>query len=251
MHRFFAEALDGDLARLSAEEAAHAARVLRLEAGDEAELLMAGRRFAAVFTALKADGAELRVLRELPSTEPRLRVTLYQGLPKADKLEWIIQKAVELGVHSVVPAAMARSVVRLSPADGAKKQPRWQKIAQEAAKQSGRCILPEVREPVSFAAMVRELADFDAAAVPYEEALGNSLRSFHAAHPALQRVAVVIGPEGGISAEEMEALQAAGGEAVTLGPRILRTETAGLCALSALMCLYGEMEDRPANTLEG
>ena len=155
MHRFFAVALDEDRARLNAEEAAHAARVLRLEAGDEAELLMAGRRFAAVFTALKADGAELRVLRELPSTEPRLRVTLYQGLPKADKLEWIIQKAVELGVHSVVPAAMARSVVRLSPADGAKKQPRWQKIAQEAAKQSGRCILPEVREPVSFAAMVR------------------------------------------------------------------------------------------------
>ena len=250
MHRFFAEALHDGLARLNAEEAAHAARVLRLKAGDEAELLMERRRYAAVFTELKADGAELRLLRELPSTEPKLRVTLYQGLPKADKLEWIIQKAVELGVHCVVPVAMSRSVVKLSPADGAKKQPRWQKIAQEAAKQSGRCVLPVIREPIPFSAMAKELSGFDAAAVPYEEALGHSLRSFQTGHPAARQVAVVIGPEGGIAAEEMEALRAAGGEAVTLGPRILRTETAGLCALSALMCLYGEMEDRPANTLE-
>ena len=244
MHRFYAQGAGeiGSVVALSEEDAHHAARVLRMKVGDAAELFLDGRRFAAEIADMTAEGVTARLLRELPSTETALRVTLYQGLPKADKMELIVQKAVELGAARVVPVAMSRCVVQLSAKDGAKKQERWQKIAREACKQSGRCQMMAVDAPISFPALLTELPQHEAAIVPWEDAHGYSLTAFHREHPAIRDLAIVIGPEGGMSAEEIQRMKDASCRSVTLGPRILRTETAGLCALSALFCLYGELE---------
>ena len=243
MHRFYADEarLSADAAYLTAEDARHALRVLRMTEGQQAEIFQQGRRYLGEISAIAGEDVALRLLEELPTTEPQLRVTLYQGLPKADKMELIIQKAVELGAERIVPVAMSRCVVRLDERDGRKKQDRWQKIAREACKQSCRCQVPAVDAPLSFRELLHRLPDHDAALVPWEDARGYSLNQFHQEHPDVTRLAVVIGPEGGMSAEEVAAMREAGCLPVTLGPRILRTETAGLAAISALMCLYNEM----------
>ena len=243
MHCFYADEnrLDVGFAHLTAEDARHAARVLRMAPGDEAEVFLEGKRYLAEISAMTGEDVTLRLLSELPSTEARLRVTLYQGLPKADKMELIIQKAVELGAERIVPVAMSRCVVRLDQRDGLKKQERWQKIAREACKQSGRCVMPAVDAPVSFRELLERLPGHDAAVVPWEDARGYSLNRFRQEHPQMSSLGVVIGPEGGMSGEEVAAMEAAGCLPVTLGPRILRTETAGLAAIAALMCLYDEM----------
>ena len=132
--------------------------------------------------------------------------------------------------------------MQLSAKDGAKKQERWQKIAREACKQSGRCQMMAVDSPIAFPALLAALKTHEAAIVPWEDARGYSLTAFHRDHPDLRDLAIVIGPEGGMSADEIARMKGCGCQSVTLGPRILRTETAGLCALSALFCLYGELE---------
>lgn len=244
MHRFYADEsrLAEGMAYLTAEDARHATRVLRMTEGEQAEVFLSGQRWLGEIRDISPEDVSLKLLEELPSTETRLRITLYQGLPKAEKMELIIQKAVELGAKAIVPVAMNRCVVKLDERDGRKKQERWQKIAREACKQSGRCLMPRVDAPIPFKELLRRLPGHDAAIVPWEDARGYSLNAFHREHPALTSLAVVIGPEGGMSTEEIEAMAQAGCLPVTLGPRILRTETAGLAAISALMCLYQEME---------
>ena len=244
MHRFYADEcrLAEGMAYLTAEDARHATRVLRMSAGEQAEVFLRGRRYLAEISEITPEDVALKLLEELPSTEARLRVTLYQGLPKAEKMELIIQKAVELGAEAIVPVAMNRCVVRLDERDGRRKQERWQKIAREACKQSGRCLMPQVDAPIPFKTLLERLPGHDAAIVPWEDARGYSLNAFHREHPDIASLAVVIGPEGGMSAEEVEVMKRAGCLPVTLGPRILRTETAGLATISALMCLYQEME---------
>lgn len=212
-----------------------------MKPGDRLELFSDGGRYEAEFVSVSDDDAACRILAPLASTEARLRVTLYQGLPKADKMELIIQKATELGAARVVPVAMSRSVVQLSAKDGVKKQERWQKIAREASKQSGRCIQPEIEAPISPRQLLARLPGHQAVLVPWEDAEGFSLNDFHREHGDALDVAIIIGPEGGMSAEEVRQMQEAGARSVTLGPRILRTETAGMAAIAALMCLWGEM----------
>ena len=243
MHRFYADesGAQNGLVRLGEEDAHHASRVLRMKPGDAAEVFMNGRRFSAEIASMEGD-VTLRLLGELPSTEAGLRVTLYQGLPKAEKMELIVQKAVELGAAAVVPVSMSRCVVQLNQKDGAKKQERWQRIAREACKQSGRCLQMPVEAPISFKELLRRLPGHSAAIVPWEDARGYSLPRLREELPNLTELAVVIGPEGGMSEEEVAQMRSAGCRPVTLGPRILRTETAGLAALSALFCLYGDMD---------
>ena len=243
MHRFYADdrGVNGETAFLCEEDARHATRVLRMHQGEACELFAEGKRFSGEIASI-GEEVEVRILSELPSTEAKLRITLYQGLPKADKMELIVQKSVELGACSVVPVAMSRCVVQLDAKDGRKKQERWQKIAREACKQSGRCEMMQVTEPISFKNLLTKLAAHQAAIVPWEDARGYSLAKFHQEHPEITDLAIVIGPEGGMSEDEIARMKDANCQSVTLGPRILRTETAGLCALSALFCLYGDME---------
>lgn len=244
MHRFYADerGVCEGAAWLCEEDARHATRVLRMKIGESCELFADGKRYAGQIAAITDSEVQLSITGELPSTEARLRITLYQGLPKADKMELIVQKAVELGACSVVPVAMSRCVVQLNDKDGRKKQERWQKIAREACKQSGRCEMMPVETPISFKQLLPRLAAHDAAIVPWEDARGYSLARFHQEHPDVTDLAIVIGPEGGMSADEIARMKEASCQSVTLGPRILRTETAGLCAMSALFCLYGDME---------
>ena len=243
MHRFYADdrGVTGNAAYLCEEDARHATRVLRMKEGESCELFADGRRFSGEIASI-GEEVEVHILSELPSTEAKLRITLYQGLPKADKMELIVQKSVELGACAVVPVAMSRCVVQLDAKDGRKKQERWQKIAREACKQSGRCEMMQVSEPISFKQLLAKLPQHQAAIVPWEDARGYSLAKFHQEHPDVTDLAIVIGPEGGMSEDEIARMKEASCQSVTLGPRILRTETAGLCAMSALFCLYGDME---------
>lgn len=243
MHRFYADerGVSGEVAYLCEEDARHATRVLRMKEGESCELFADGKRFSGEIASIGED-VEVRILSELPSTEAKLRITLYQGLPKADKMELIVQKSVELGACAVVPVAMSRCVVQLDAKDGRKKQERWQKIAREACKQSGRCEMMQVEAPISFKQLWAKLSQHQAAIVPWEDARGYSLTKFHHEHPEITDLAIVIGPEGGMSEDEIARMKDANCRSVTLGPRIFRTETAGLCAMSALFCLYGDME---------
>ena len=244
MHRFYADerGVQGDTAYLCEEDARHATRVLRMKSGEACELFADGRRFSGEIDSIGDGEVAVRITGEMPSTEATLRITLYQGLPKADKMELIVQKATELGAAQVVPVAMSRCVVQLDGKDGRKKQERWQKIAREACKQSGRCEMLQVTEPISFKQLLAKLPEHGAAIVPWEDARGYSLGRFHADHPEVTDLAIVIGPEGGMSEDEVARMKDANCLSVTLGPRILRTETAGLCAMSALFCLFGDME---------
>ncbi len=244
MHRFFVneDGVQGSMARLEAGDAQHAARVLRLAPGDEVELLDGVCRYAARLTEVSKEGVIAEILSALPDHEPNVRVTLYQGLPKAEKMEFILQKCTELGVYAVVPVQMERCVVQLSGKDGEKKRERWQRIAREAAKQCGRARVPEVSAPQPLAGMSQALSeDYDLVLVPWEEAREGGIRAAIRETNA-QRIAIVIGPEGGMTKEEVAWLHDRGARPVTLGPRILRTETAGMAALTMALCLSGQME---------
>ena len=168
---------------------------------------------------------------ELPA-----KIYLFQGLPKADKMELIIQKAVELGVYEIVPVATKRAVVKLDPKKEEKKRLRWQSIAESAAKQAGRALIPQIATCITFEKALRMCNGLDAALIPYEKAEGmqharDQVRALHGKHS----IGIFIGPEGGFEESEIEAARAAGAIPITLGHRILRTETAGLTMLSILM----------------
>lgn len=175
--------------------------------------------------------------RELPC-----KIYLFQGLPKADKMELIIQKAVELGAFEIIPVAMKRSVVKLDAKKEASKQKRWSLIAESAAKQSKRSIIPEISEVMSFKEAIAFAKNLDILLLPYECAQGieETRKVVRELQPG-QSVGIFIGPEGGFESSELELAQEAGSKIITLGKRILRTETAGMMMLSILMF---ELEDK-------
>lgn len=240
MPRFFKSmptpAAIGDAVLIDGQDAVHLQRSLRLRVGD-AVLVCDGRstEYDTVITAFTDAGAQLEVTAVHPSqAEPTLKLTLYQGLPKGDKLEWIIQKAVELGVTEIVPVEMTRSIAKIGDkAD--KKHKRWQTIADEAASQSGRGILPKVHTPVRFRDILKRL-EGTPTVVCYE---GGGAPFSALITPDQTALSLIVGPEGGIAPEEVAALLAVGAKAATLGPRILRCETAPIAAIAAAMALSG------------
>ena len=244
MHRFYADPENcmDNVVSLPEEDARHACTVLRMKPGQQAEIIMDGSRWSAEIISVSPKDVRLRLLSPLPSTEPSVSVTLYQGLPKSDKMDLIMQKAVELGVSRIVPMLMERCVSRPDPKDSARKLERWRKIVREAGKQSGRCLIPEVSDILTLKQVLHDPALPDINIVPWENVEGNGPLSFSKSHPRLSSIGIMIGPEGGIDPEEIILLQASGFIPVTLGKRILRTETAGLAAVSSIMCLYGEMD---------
>ena len=181
----------------------------------------------AVLTILEEESVDT----ELPS-----KVYLFQGLPKGDKMELIVQKAVELGASQVVPVATRRSVVKLDEKKAAKKLQRWQQIAESAAKQAGRGYIPQVSSVLSYQEALEKAGELDVLLIPYELAEGmEEARKVVASIAQGQSVGIFIGPEGGFEKEEVDAAIRQGAKAITLGRRILRTETAGLAILSILM----------------
>ena len=181
----------------------------------------------AVLTILEEESVDT----ELPS-----KVYLFQGLPKGDKMELIVQKAVELGVYKIVPVAMKRCVVRLDDKKAAKKADRWNSIAESAAKQAGRSRIPEVTMPLSYKEALKMAEELDVTLLPYELAGGMEVtREVIRQIKSGQSVGIFIGPEGGFEPEEVDAAVSMGAKVITLGRRILRTETAGLATLAVLM----------------
>lgn len=235
MSRFFVTPFVGDAVTIIGEDAHHIHRVLRMRKGDEVTVCDGvGTDYECRIVDLSDTAVDLQVIKRVPTTcEPTTAVTLYQGLPKGDKMEWIIQKCVEIGIARIVPVAMSRSVVKLNAAEGEKKQKRWQKIAAGAAEQSGRGCIPEVTAPISFAQALEQLKG--EYAVTFYEGGGDSLSSLVGADT--RQVSIIVGPEGGIESEEIEKLQQCGAHIATLGKRILRCETAPLVALSVIMQL--------------
>ncbi len=239
MPRFFIDGTADGRAYIAGADALHIAKALRMRPGEALTLCDGkGTDFDGVLETVTDRQVTVRISASRPSqAEPTLAVTLYQGLPKGDKMDWIVQKAVELGVTAVVPVATRRSVARLEgKAD--KKQERWQRIAAEAAGQCGRGMLPSVERPLSWSQALSRLSG-EPALVFYEGG-GRPLREL--VTPSTRRLSVFVGPEGGFDPEEIDAIRRQGGGVATLGPRILRCETAPLAALTLLMHLSGNME---------
>lgn len=240
MHRFFVEPdqINEESGRILGSDVNHIAHVLRLKTGEE--ILISNRQgkdYYCIIEEIEEDSVFCRVLyTRISEQELPTKLYLFQGLPKQDKMELIIQKAVELGAYEIIPVAMARSIVKVTEKNQDKKTERWQKIAESAAKQCGRGIIPKVHEPLTMKAAAAYAAALDQVLVPYEKA-DNMVHSKQIlSNPGnYDSIGIFIGPEGGIESQEIEKLEAIGAHTVTLGKRILRTETAGLVVLSILM----------------
>ncbi len=217
----------------------HIRNVLRMKPGEEIAVSngIDGREYRCGIEEFVEDTVvcTLRFIKE-DGVEPPSRIYLFQALPKADKMELIVQKAVELGVYEIIPVAAKRCVVKLDEKKAANKVNRWQGIAEAAAKQSKRGVIPEVHMPVSFQEAVDLAGSMDVRLIPYElaEDMTHTRALIEAIKPG-QSIAVFIGPEGGFEESEIQTALSAGIEPLTLGKRILRTETAGFTVLSWLM----------------
>src|SRR5512139_2239690 len=233
--------ITGDTAVLSGTEAGHMLRSLRLSVGDAFHTFDEdGNRYR--MRILEATSRSLRaeVLEKfLPEPPPPVAVTLLVGLPKADKMDFILEKATELGVSRVVPFRSSRTVPRPGPADAGKRLLRWERVALAAAKQCGSGRVPEVSGVVTYAAALRDAAGHDGRVIFYEGEGGFSLKKVLSGMPAIRTVALIVGPEGGFSPDEVREATSAGCACAGLGSRILRVETAALAVLAMVMYHFG------------
>ncbi len=241
MYQFFVEPsqIQDKKVIITGSDVNHIKNVLRLKAGEEIAVRngVDGKEYRCGIEEFAQDQiiCSLRFIRE-EGVELPSKIYLFQGIPKADKMELIVQKAVELGVFEVIPVAVKRCVVKLDERKARAKVSRWQGIAEAAAKQCKRGIIPVVREPMTMKEAVSYAGEMDVKLIPYElaEDMSHTKKMIETVRPG-QSVAVFIGPEGGFEENEVAEALAAGIEPVTLGKRILRTETAGFTVLSWLM----------------
>lgn len=240
MHHFFVgpEQIADGAVQIVGPDVNHMKNVLRMRPGEEFLVSGGGNDLLCAVESLDAESVGARILGEQPSRELPAGIWLFQGLPKSDKMELIIQKAVELGAAGIIPVATKNAVVKLDAKKEESRLRRWQAIAESAAKQSKRSLVPEIGRVLSFKEAVAHVENegFDLRLIPYENERGMSATRevFERADKA-KKIAVFIGPEGGFDESEVAAAKAADILPVSLGSRILRTETAGLAVLSALM----------------
>jgi len=239
MHRFFTTDIEGNNARITGSDVRHIQRVLRLDIGDAIVVCDGdGRAYNAVIRSVEEGAVLCHITAPLSTAaEPRCRVTLIQALPKSGKMDLIVQKCVELGVFGILPVQSERCVVQLGE-DAEKRRARWQRIAAEAAKQSRRGIVPQVEAVLPLKGV--DFSFYDTVLLAYEEERSTTLKSVLRSRGCGDDVALIIGPEGGFSQSEAAFLVTKGAQPVSLGSRILRTETAGMAMLAQL--LY-EVED--------
>lgn len=243
MPRFFIEpheVSEGDTLTLTGEDARHISFSLRARVGEAYTLCdTCNYEYACVIRAIDADSVTFEVMEKRPGdTEPDVHVTLYQALVKGDKFDTVVQKAVELGAMKIVPVLSERCVSRPDEKSLEKKRERWQKIARSAAMQCARAYVPEIGEPLAFREMTEELKDADCGFLCYEAEPHIPMKTLFAAKSACKKAVdyrFFIGPEGGISESEAACASQAGIPLVSLGKRILRTETAPLCVISSIM----------------
>ena len=215
----------------------HIKNVLRMKCGEKIRISSAtGRNFFCNIAEISGELVRAEILEELEdNTEFPCKIYLFQGLPKSDKMEFIVQKAVELGVHEIIPVSMKNCVVKLDEKKAASKVNRWQEIAKSAAKQSKRSLIPSVVMPLSYKLAVERAKELDIVLVPYENERGmQATREVIAAIEPGQSIGIFIGPEGGFDSSEIEFVRE-DAHLISLGNRILRTETAGLATLAMLI----------------
>lgn len=240
MQKLFVENINDEKIILDGESARHIAKSLRMRVGDVICVTDGGGDDCGCqIEEITKDEVVLKVCyKQACESEPSCRVTIYQGVPKSSKMEDIIQKCVELGVCKIVPTLTKRCVSRPDDKAAGKKNQRYQKIALEAAQQSGRGIVPKIENMKTLRQAIAE-DESDVKIVFYE---GGGEKLADIVKPDTESVSVFIGPEGGFEQEEVEQIEASGGVRATLGKRILRTQTAPVAALTAIMLLTGNLE---------
>ena len=244
MPKFFvtSEDIHQEEIKIIGKDVNHIKNVLRKKIGEELTICNQdlSTDYLCKIIGMQEDSIQCHIIKQLETnSEANIKVSIFQGLPKADKMEWVIQKAVELGVYDITPIEMKRCVVKLTDKDKIKKLQRWQKIAEVAAKQSGRNRIPSINKIESIKNICNLCSDYDIVIVAYENEKENKLKYELQKLKHLPtedfKIAVLIGPEGGIDASEIQWLKEKGAKIVTLGNRILRTETVALNVLSVIM----------------
>jgi len=248
------EAVGADRVRFDADEAHHLRRVLRLRPGALVDATDGtGRLYTIRLVAIAAEGGwgTIEARAELERESP-CKITLAQAILKGDRMSWLVQKATELGVSRIVPMETARVVAR--PAAGSARHTRWERIAREAVKQCGRVVVPAIDRPRSLVEVAREVAAGHDVAWILWEGGGQSLAAAAAETASPARLLLLVGPEGGFTPEEVAVAEGAGARLVSLGPRILRAESAGLTAVALCQFLFGDLGGRrsgPGHGVEG
>ncbi len=245
MHKFFTpmELFTDTHATIIGEDVKHIYRVLRVTQGEKVVVNnLNGEEFLGEVEDVNKQEVSIKILEKLDiNNESNLNITLFQGLPKASKMDLIVQKCVELGINKIVPTITHRVDIKLK--GEFKKLDRLNKIAQEASKQSKRTIIPTVENPIEFTNAIKSMEDLDLIVVPYENATGFGIKSMTKALDLskVKNIGIMVGPEGGFEEEEIEILKSKGANIVTLGPRILRTETAGFTCIAILQYELGDV----------
>lgn len=245
MHKFFTpkELFTQTHAVIKGDDVKHIYRVLRVEAGEKVSINnLCGEEFLGEVEEVNKEEVIIKILEKLDiNNESKLEIYLFQGMPKATKMDLIVQKGVELGMTEFIPVITDRVDVKLK--GEFKKLDRLNKIALEASKQSKRSHIAKVSEPVEFKVALEEMKEMDLIVVPYENATGYGIRTMakELLGKDFVKVAVMIGPEGGFEEEEIQKLKDINAHIVTLGPRILRTETAGFTCASLLQYEFGDL----------
>ena len=245
MSRFFVEQqqIEEQQINIVGEMVHYMTSVLRLTSGEEIAVCTGdGYEHIAKLTEFQKDKIIGEIIRSSEvKEETQTQVTLYQGLPKSDKLELIIQKCTELGISRIVPVSTERAIVKLDGSKAAKKTQRWQKIAQEASQQSKRVTTPTIAEPMSWKEALSDMAKQQLNLVMWEDEQTLGMKTYLSQHELPAQIGIIIGPEGGLSQQEVEQLRHNGVVSVSLGKRILRTETAGMAALTMLLYHTGDL----------
>ncbi len=244
MPKFFVkdEQINDNIITIIGEDVKHIKNVLRLKVDDNIQIcnLKTSKNYTCGISKINNDNIKCVIFNEIDSDcESKIKINIFQGLPKADKMELIIQKSVELGAYEITPIEMKRCVVKFDEKSKIKKIERWQKISEAAAKQSGRDIVPKINNIINVKNICNLFRNYDIVFLAYENEQNNTLKDelLKIKSKAINKinVGIIIGPEGGIDKEEVEVLKNSGAKVITLGKRILRTETASLVLLSNIL----------------
>lgn len=240
MQKFFVndEQIKGDRIEIIGTDVNHIINVLRMRKEDKVQInnTSTSENYIAEIIEYGSENIICKIIEKIASkSETNVDVEIFQGLPKADKMELIIQKTTEIGVKKIIPVAMERSIVKLDEKDAIKKIERWQKIAEVAAKQSKRDIIPKIENVTKITDIYSKIADYDLFIVAYEEENILTLKEVLRSNMKAKKIGVLVGPEGGIDITEVQKLRENGAIVVTLGNRILRTETAPIVLASNII----------------
>lgn len=244
MRKFFVknEDIKDGIARINGDDAHHIINVLRFKIGTKLIISNGKNQYVVSVIDIENSSVILKIIEEYNQVvESPINITLYQGLPKSDKMDLIIQKCTEIGIKKIVPVETEFSTIKIKEKNIYNKISRWKKISLEASKQSGRSIVPDVLMPVGFKDALESLNEFDLCLIPYEKETNMRLKDVLKKNFDAKNICVFIGPEGGFSENEIMAAIEYGAIPVTLGPRILRTETAGIVTSSIILYELGDL----------